>query len=82
MFTNSFSPLEHDPEKWEPVFGKDHAQTKKLEPTSDFINNDKALAHRQLSSPSSHANIVANASCRSIVSRAKKQHDAGVRRRQ
>jgi hypothetical protein len=19
--------LEHDPEKWEPVFGKDHAQT-------------------------------------------------------
>jgi hypothetical protein len=20
--------LEHDPEKWEPVFGKDHAQTK------------------------------------------------------
>jgi hypothetical protein len=22
------SRLEHDPEKWEPVFGKDHAQTK------------------------------------------------------
>jgi hypothetical protein len=20
--------LEHDPEKWKPVFGKDHAQTK------------------------------------------------------
>jgi hypothetical protein len=20
--------LEHDPEKWEPVFGKDHAQTR------------------------------------------------------
>jgi hypothetical protein len=20
--------LEHDPEKWEPVFGQDHAQTK------------------------------------------------------
>jgi hypothetical protein len=20
--------IEHDPEKWEPVFGKDHAQTK------------------------------------------------------
>jgi hypothetical protein len=20
--------FEHDPEKWEPVFGKDHAQTK------------------------------------------------------
>src|SRR5215510_6214953 len=23
--------LEHDPEKWKPVFGKDHAQTKSLE---------------------------------------------------
>jgi hypothetical protein len=22
------SPLEHDPEKWNPVFRKDHAQTK------------------------------------------------------
>jgi hypothetical protein len=25
------APLEHDPEKWKPVFGKDHAQTKKTE---------------------------------------------------
>jgi hypothetical protein len=23
-----FRPLEHDPEKWKPVFRKDHAQTK------------------------------------------------------
>ena len=23
-----FLPLKHDPEKWEPVFGKDHAQTR------------------------------------------------------
>jgi len=23
-----FTPPEHDPEKWEPVFGKDHAQTR------------------------------------------------------
>jgi hypothetical protein len=23
------SRLEHDPEKWTPVFGKDHAQTKR-----------------------------------------------------
>jgi hypothetical protein len=23
--------LEHDPEKWKPVFGEDHAQTKKLD---------------------------------------------------
>ena len=26
---NSLSRLEHDPEKWIPVFGKDHAHTKK-----------------------------------------------------
>jgi len=24
-------PLEHDPEKWKPVFGKDHAQAKNLD---------------------------------------------------
>ena len=49
--------LEHDPEKWEPVsrlrearfggrrkVGKDHAQIKKLEPGSDSIQTDKALA--------------------------------------
>jgi hypothetical protein len=23
-------PLEHDPERWKPVFGKDHAQTQNL----------------------------------------------------
>jgi hypothetical protein len=26
------SDLEHDPEKWKPVFGKDHAQTQNLDP--------------------------------------------------
>jgi hypothetical protein len=35
--------LEHDPEKWEPIFGKDQAQTKMLEPRSDSIKVDKAL---------------------------------------
>jgi hypothetical protein len=25
------APREHDPEKWVPVFRKDHAQTKKME---------------------------------------------------
>jgi hypothetical protein len=25
----SGTPLEHDPEKWKPVFRKDHAQTKR-----------------------------------------------------
>ena len=47
--------LEHDPEKacpgldpgWVPVFGKDHAQTKKLEPDSGSTpKNGKALALR------------------------------------
>jgi hypothetical protein len=28
-------PLEHDPEKWKPVFRKDRAQNKKLERDSD-----------------------------------------------
>jgi hypothetical protein len=27
--------LEHDPEKWEPVFGKDHAQIKNLKRDCD-----------------------------------------------
>jgi hypothetical protein len=26
--------LEHDPEKWIPVFGKDHAQRKNLDPAA------------------------------------------------
>jgi hypothetical protein len=26
--THTFRPLAHDPEKWIPVFGKDHAQSK------------------------------------------------------
>jgi hypothetical protein len=28
QYLNEAERLEHDPEKWEPVFGKDHAQTK------------------------------------------------------
>jgi hypothetical protein len=34
--------LEHDPEKWEPVFGNDHAQTKISTPklhTNDATND-------------------------------------------
>jgi hypothetical protein len=34
-------PLEHDPEKWKPVFGKDHAQTR------DGGVHAMALARRQ-----------------------------------
>jgi hypothetical protein len=30
--------LEHDPEKWIPVFGKDHAQTKNLDPDPIQLN--------------------------------------------
>ena len=36
--------LEHDPEKWEPVFGKRSCSNKKLEPDSDSTKNDGALA--------------------------------------
>jgi hypothetical protein len=28
LFFKGISAREHDPEKWEPVFGKDHAQSK------------------------------------------------------
>ncbi len=31
--TNAVIALEHDPEKWKPVFGKDHAQIEILVPT-------------------------------------------------
>jgi hypothetical protein len=34
--------LEHDPEKWKPVFGKDHAQTKNL--GHDPIQLDRIMA--------------------------------------
>jgi hypothetical protein len=36
---------EHDPEKWIPVFGKDHAQTKEAERDGDSTNNHPALDH-------------------------------------
>jgi hypothetical protein len=38
--------LKHDPEKWEPVFGKDYAQTKekRLERDDDSKKNHPALA--------------------------------------
>jgi hypothetical protein len=35
--------LEHDPEKWIPVFGKDHAQTKKIERDCGSIQNYPVL---------------------------------------
>jgi crotonobetainyl-CoA:carnitine CoA-transferase CaiB-like acyl-CoA transferase len=38
------SEPEHDPEKWEPVFGKDHAQNKELEGDADSAGNHHPLA--------------------------------------
>jgi hypothetical protein len=35
--------LARDPEKWEPVFGKDHAQNKNLERDDDSKKNHPAL---------------------------------------
>src|SRR5262249_24125830 len=36
--------IEHDPEKWEPVFGKDHAATSKMERDDDSKKNHLAPA--------------------------------------
>jgi hypothetical protein len=36
----------HDPEKWRPVFGKDHAQTKAL--ASPLSTGVRPLTHRQI----------------------------------
>jgi hypothetical protein len=38
--------LEHDPEKWNPAFRKDHAQTKKPERDAD-----RTIAHPALDNP-------------------------------
>jgi hypothetical protein len=35
---NDETPLEHDPEKWNPDFGKDHAQAKDLDPDPIHLN--------------------------------------------
>jgi hypothetical protein len=35
--------LEHDPEKWEPVFGKDHAPNKELDQDDDSTNRHPDL---------------------------------------
>jgi hypothetical protein len=42
--------LARDPEKWEPVFGKDHAQDNNLERDDDSKKNHPALVPRTRSS--------------------------------
>jgi hypothetical protein len=37
------TPLEHDPEKWTPVFRKDHAQNKEIERDDDSKKSHHAL---------------------------------------
>jgi hypothetical protein len=39
--------LEHDPEKWTPVFRKDHAQIKEIERDDDSKKSHRALADVQ-----------------------------------
>jgi hypothetical protein len=34
---------EHDPEKWLPVFGKDHASTKSMIPKSGYRFSEKIM---------------------------------------
>ena len=36
-------PSKHDPEKWEPVFGKDHAQTSQSDRVADLTARDARL---------------------------------------
>jgi hypothetical protein len=43
-FFSSAGKLEHDPEKWIPVFGKDHAPLDKLERDDDPKESHSALA--------------------------------------
>jgi hypothetical protein len=40
------SRLEHDPEKWKPVFRKDHARNKKIERDDDSKKSHPALGGR------------------------------------
>ena len=39
--------LEHDPEKWEPVFGKRSCSNKEVERDDDSKKNHPALTHRR-----------------------------------
>jgi hypothetical protein len=43
--------LARDPEKWEPVFGKDHAQNKSVERDDDSKKNHPALRQLVVFSP-------------------------------
>jgi hypothetical protein len=44
---------EHDPEKWIPVFGKDHAQTKSMIPKSGYRFSEKDHAQTKSMIPKS-----------------------------
>jgi hypothetical protein len=39
--------LQHDPEKWIPVFGKDHAQTISMIPKSGYRFSEKIMLKQQ-----------------------------------
>ncbi|WP_210242935.1 hypothetical protein [Nitrobacter winogradskyi] len=39
-------PLEHDPEKWRPVFGEDHAQTKNISVEPDSTQLKQTIEPR------------------------------------
>jgi hypothetical protein len=43
--------LEHDPEKWTPVFRKDHAKIKEIERDDDSKKSHRALGQSSLSLP-------------------------------
>jgi hypothetical protein len=45
--------LEHDPEKWQPVFGRDHAPPQKHDPKNDNRFSEKIMLHRKSMIPKS-----------------------------
>ena len=44
MLASQAEALEHDPEKWEPVFGKRSCSNKEVERDDDSTKNHSALA--------------------------------------
>src|SRR5205823_11741711 len=58
--------LGHDPEKWIPVFRKDHAQIKEERATIDSIPTNLSLAQRAATSAPSHSMPAAPALCTTL----------------
>jgi hypothetical protein len=51
LFAGWQNDIEHDPEKWKPVFGKDHAQTKSMIPKSGNRFSEKIMLKQKAGAP-------------------------------